>query len=83
MPFTSLPALPLSALIGVPANGPGAWSCPVCCSGGSFRIPGWLATSEQKKALARLGSDSNRQRGREMHVRREIAVLENVLRVGV
>ena len=40
-------------------------------------------TSENGEAFARLGSDLNRQRGREKHVRREITVLEKVLRAGV
>ena len=60
-----------------------ALPCPVCYSGGSFWLPGWLATSENGEALARLGSDLNRQRGREKHVRGEITVLEKVLRAGI
>lgn len=77
-----LSALALSPPVGVPANCHGAPPSTVCSSGGSFGLPGWPVTSKHGEALARPGSDSNRQRGREKHVRRKITVWGKALRAG-
>lgn len=66
-----------------PCQWPWCPALPCVLFWGSFWLPGWLVTSENGEAFARLGSDLNRQRGREKHVRREITVLEKVLRAGV
>lgn len=49
-----LPTLPLSAPIGVPANGHGAWPCTVCYSGGPLGS-GWLGASKHGRPWLGLG----------------------------
>ena len=46
----------------------------MCFSGGFFGLPGYLTTSDYKEALVRPAPDSNKQRGREKHARKDITV---------